>query len=97
MSRLDELRIKWKTATSDERRIIEEEARLIKGDTIYQCYFVDKNGVQCQNRQQDCWCSDEHRIAWQESNYLDKRQRGEHRLSIQEMRKRLRAMGGKYE
>lgn len=92
MNRIDELRTKWKTATPEERKVIEEEARLLKGNTTYQCYF-EKNGVRCKNYQQDCWCSDEHRIAWQGSNYIDTRKRGEHRLSVQEIQSRLRDMG----
>jgi len=42
------------------------------------CYFkyeeVDDKGerVQCEKIQDDCWCSDEHREAWQKENYKEK-------------------------
>lgn len=96
MNRLDELRIKWKIATPEERKVIEDEALLLKGETQYQCYYqsdVDDPETRCTERQAGCWCSDEHRTAWQESNYIDTRDRGEHKLSIAEIQDRLRHMG----
>jgi RNA polymerase-interacting CarD/CdnL/TRCF family regulator len=53
--RLDELRTKWRNATSlEERQIIEQEARLLKGETKYQCYYINENGKRCKKEQFSC-------------------------------------------
>lgn len=40
------------------------------------CYFlapvVDGERKQCEKIQDDCWCSDEHKEAWQQENYKEK-------------------------
>lgn len=94
--RLDELRVMWRSAEPVERKIIEQEAFVLKEslEFKYQCYFVDENGVQCSKRQQEHWCSDAHRIAWQEQNYGEKSKKQEERkFTIPEMQERLRKMG----
>ena len=91
-NKLDELRQRYRKASSDEERAsIVLEAKIIKGEAGFQCYFTD-NGKRCENRQEDCWCSEEHKTAWQKENYNDNRARGEHQLRIPEIQKRLREM-----
>lgn len=59
---------------------------------FYQCYYTNDLGERCNKRQQDMWCSEEHKSAWQENNYVDKRPRGEHKLSVEDMQQRLKQM-----
>jgi len=40
-----------------------------KTETLYQCYYIDENGKRCEKEQYDYWCSEEHRINWQEKVY----------------------------
>lgn len=60
------------------------------------CYYLfppneENKREQCPNQQEDCWCSDEHRIAWQRENYgqtiIKQKQ------SIEYMQAKLRKMG----
>jgi|GEM_PF-3458719 len=60
---------------------------------MYQCYFTDKEGKRCAREQADCWCSSEHEQVWKSENYQDFRPKGEHKLSVEEMQKRLKEMG----
>ena len=99
MNELEELRKRYRQASSDkERAAIVLQAEKLKDQTIYQCYYqsdVDDPETRCTERQAACWCSDAHRIKWQESNYIDVRIRGEHKLSIKEIQSRLHGMGGR--
>lgn len=42
------------------------------------CYYnqnktdLQGNSLQCTNEQNDCWCSEEHKIKWQQENYKEK-------------------------
>lgn len=71
-----------------------EQQKIRRKEGLHQCYFED-NGKRCDKYQKDCWCSEEHRTAWQQVNYVDKRPRGEHKLSTQEIQERLRGMNTK--
>lgn len=62
---------------------------------MYQCYFKNKEGIQCTNNSEDCWCSLEHRTLWQQQNYAGVTKMGKKKLSIKEMQKRLLEMGAK--
>ena len=64
---------------------------------MFQCYFEDENG-RCKNKQEDYWCSEEHRDAWQEANYGKVKSKG-NKLTIEQIQARLREMGreSKYE
>ena len=59
---------------------------------MFQCYFIDKQGKQCENRQDDYWCSPEHKTAWQAVNYVDNRPRNARKKSIAQIQKRLLEM-----
>jgi len=91
MNELEKLRQKYREATTDkERAAIVIAAKILKGE-LYQCYF-EENGTRCSNKQVEMWCSDKHRIAWQEANYKGKRPHEGRRPSVQEMREKLSKM-----
>src|SRR5258708_28011094 len=55
---------------------------------MYQCYYQsDKEDekTRCQERQEDYWCSEEHKSAWQKINYSDGRTRGQRQLTPKEL------------
>ncbi len=57
---------------------------------MYQCYFIDSiTHLQCKQQQDDYWCSDLHRLSWQQENYQDKRNKSERQLPIKEIQIRL--------
>lgn len=61
-----------------------------------QCYYkypLNEEGKreQCPNQQEDCWCSEEHRIAWQKENYGGTLIKEKH--SIEYMQAKLKKMG----
>lgn len=60
---------------------------------MFQCYYQDKEGIRCQNRQDDCWCSIEHKDQWQAVNYIDKRGRQVRQVPINEIKRRLLEKG----
>ena len=46
---------------------------------MYRCYYQtddSKPETRYGNDQEDCWCSEEHKLLWQKENYNDNRQRG---------------------
>lgn len=93
MNELEQLRERYKKASSDdERESITKEAKLLKGE-LYQCYFVDELDNRCKNEQVDCWCSPEHKDLWQKKNYGIGRPRFARKLTIQEMQRELKQMG----
>jgi len=60
-----------------------------------QCYYEfppneENKREQCPNQQEDCWCSEEHREAWQKENYGQIKKGSK---TIEDMQKRLREMG----
>lgn len=59
---------------------------------MFQCYFFDKEGKQCQNQQEDYWCSFEHKTLWQAVNYNDSRDRQVRKKTIIQMQKGFRQM-----
>lgn len=92
-NKLEELRQRYRQASSDEERAsIVLEAKVLKGEAGYQCYFVDGNGKQCEKRQEDCWCSPEHKTGWQQVSYNNVLPREVRRLTIVEMREKLKQM-----
>jgi len=62
-------------------------------ETMYQCYFIYKDGEQCENKQIDYWCSEDHKIAWQKRTYGVDHDRYTRRLSIEDMQNRLKELG----
>lgn len=92
--KLDLLRQEWLRATPERRKEIELLARKMKGETIFQCYFVDENGVRCTKEQADCWCSPEHKKIWQEKQYGADLPRGERKkLAVFEIQAAFHRMG----
>lgn len=91
MNKLDEYRHQYREATTQEARDdITEAAKAYKA-SLYQCYY-QLDGKQCQARQEEMWCSEKHRIAWQEENYRDK-PKEKRRLTMREMREKINQMG----
>lgn len=63
----------------------------------FQCYFEDPDITdikerRCKEMQEDYWCSEEHRNAWQEANYGKAKNKGK-KLTIKQIQKRLIQMG----
>lgn len=91
MNKLEQLRERYeKTSSNDERLSIIKEAKLLKGE-LFQCYFTSEN-KRCENYQEDCWCSPEHKKAWQDSNYGIGRHKSVRKLTIAEMQAELKNM-----
>ena len=65
---------------------------------IYQCYFINENGKQCDKEWKDVdslftWCSEEHKKAWQRKTYGIDRPRESRKLTVKEMQERLLEIG----
>ena len=57
---------------------------------IYQCYFINENGKQCDKEWKDVdslftWCSEEHKKAWQRKTYGIDRPRESRKLTVKEI------------
>jgi hypothetical protein len=93
MKTLEELRKEWKDATPQQRKVIEEEAESIRNGTEHQCYYQDGFGNRCENKQRgNCWCSEEHKSAWQRKHYGSEQPRAKRKLTIQEMQAHLKQL-----